>query len=686
MSCVITVQNLSAVSSGGFSVADLPNTPGALYSSSSGSLTCAALPGPVPPAIYCNYSGAIPAGGSLSSSLNFSLPQGGTFQNCVEVTSRLPDVDPNLANNKSCAKVVVPPPLISGADLQIEKKCTLDPTKGPQAVSCVVNVKNLSSVPSGAPVTVTDLPNAPGAIYNSSSGSFMCSTPAGPVPATIPCTYNGSIPGGGSGSTFYYFTLPQGGTFENCATVTQGGTTADPNLTNNKSCAKVVVPPPLISGADLQIEKKCTLDPAKGPQAVSCVVNVNNLSSVPSGAPVTVTDFPNAPGAIYNSSSGSFMCSTPAGPVPATIPCTYNGSIPGGGSGSTFYYFTLPQGGTFENCATVTQGGTTADPNLTNNKSCAKVVVPPAGTATLKIVKKVSQPPSSQAFNFTMTGPGLTGAVLDDDGINGNPLSNSKTFGNVAAGVPLTITEDAVSGWTLNSVVCTPGTGTTVNLPMRTLTANLTPGANVTCTFTNSQVGNTTLTVKKVLVPPTDPGKFTLAISTSSGTLLGNFLNGGNGATAGPIIVPAGNYVVSETAGSSSPTTLAQYISVISGAGCAANGNVTIAVGDNKVCTITNTRISGPWPNTATVNIYNPMQPFGPQTVNINAGGTVTFNNNNSGANWTITWFSGPASFPSIPLPNNGTGVTVPLTVPGAYQYVINGTPPFTVHGHIIVH
>ena len=312
-----------------------------------------------------------------------------------------------------------------------------------------------------------------------------------------------------------------------------------------------------------------------------------------------------------------------------------------------------------------------------------------ASTATLKIVKKVSQPPSTQAFNFTMAGPGLTGAVLDDDGINGNPLSNSKTFGNVAAGVPLTITEDAVSGWTLSSIVCTPaGSGTTVNLPTRTLTANLAPGANVTCTFTNSLIGTGTLTVKKVLVPPTDPGKFTLAISTSSGNLLGNFLNGGNGAMAGPMTVPAGNYVVSETAGSSSPTTLAQYTSVISGAGCATNGNVTIAAGDNKTCTITNTRNTapGPWPTTATVNIYNPMTPFGPQTVHINAGGTVTFNNVNSGANWTITWFSGPATFSPIPLPNNATGITAPLTVPGAYEYVITGTPSFTVHGHIIVH
>ena len=80
------------------------------------------------------------------------------------------------------------------------------------------------------------------------------------------------------------------------------------------------------------------------------------------------------------------------------------------------------------------------------------------------------------------------------------------------------------------------------------------------------------------------------------------------------------------------------------------------------------------------------MQPFGPQTVNIAVGGTVTFNNVNSGQPWTITSVNSP-TFPSVPLPTSPSSATTAIfTLPGNYEYVINGTPSFVVHGHIIVH
>jgi plastocyanin len=317
-----------------------------------------------------------------------------------------------------------------------------------------------------------------------------------------------------------------------------------------------------------------------------------------------------------------------------------------------------------------------------DNKVCTitNTRIPASGTLTLK---KVLVPPADPG-KFTIAISTSSGTLLGNF-LNG---SNGATAGPMtvpAGNYVVSETAGSTSPTTLaqyTSVIS--GAGCATNGAV-----TIAAGDNKVCTITNTRIpasGTGTLTLKKVLVPATDPGKFTLAISTSSGTLLGNFLNGGNGATAGPMPVPAGNYVVSETAGSTSPTTLAQYTSVISGVGCATNGAVTIATGDNKVCTITNTRITGTWPNTATVNIYNPMTPFGPQSVNIAAGGTVTFNNVNSGANWTITWLSGPVAFPPIPLANNATGVTVPLTVPGTYTYVISGTPSITVPGQIIVH
>lgn len=65
-----------------------------------------------------------------------------------------------------------------------------------------------------------------------------------------------------------------------------------------------------------------------------------------------------------------------------------------------------------------------------------KVAAP--GTGTLTIVKN-SQPDDAQDFHFTTVGAGLSAFDLDDDG-NNNPLTNTKTFTNLAAGANVTCT------------------------------------------------------------------------------------------------------------------------------------------------------------------------------------------------------------------------------------------------------
>jgi len=91
-----------------------------------------------------------------------------------------------------------------------------------------------------------------------------------------------------------------------------------------------------------------------------------------------------------------------------------------------------------------------------------------------------------------------------------------------------------------------------------------------------------TITVIKTLIPSTDPGKFNLLIN---GVIKAS--NVGDGGTTGAVIRPLGPVTVSETAGTS--TSLANYTTVIGGA-CAADGTLTLAAGENKTCTITNTR------------------------------------------------------------------------------------------------
>jgi hypothetical protein len=88
------------------------------------------------------------------------------------------------------------------------------------------------------------------------------------------------------------------------------------------------------------------------------------------------------------------------------------------------------------------------------------------------------------------------------------------------------------------------------------------------------------LTLKKILKPSTDPGRFNLQID---GATVASAV--GDGGTSGSTIVLAGPHVVGEsgTAG----TSLGDYNTTISG-DCSASGRVTLAAGDNKICTITN--------------------------------------------------------------------------------------------------
>ena len=112
----------------------------------------------------------------------------------------------------------------------------------------------------------------------------------------------------------------------------------------------------------------------------------------------------------------------------------------------------------------------------------------------------------------------------------------------------------------------------------------LVDGDHKVCTITNTRKLITTLTVIKTLVPSADPGKFNLQID---GSTAGTGANVGNGGTTGAVVVTPGAHTAGETAGTA--TSLGDYTSIVGG-DCAANGSVTLVDGDNKVCTITNTR------------------------------------------------------------------------------------------------
>jgi hypothetical protein len=117
-------------------------------------------------------------------------------------------------------------------------------------------------------------------------------------------------------------------------------------------------------------------------------------------------------------------------------------------------------------------------------------------------------------------------------------------------------------------------------------TITLALGDDKSCTITNNDI-SPTLTVNKVCAPTTDTGLFKLRID---GVAFGGDAtthDSACGGSTGAIPVNAGAHTVSEAAGAG--TSLADYVTTING-DCSAAGAVTLALAQNKTCTITNTR------------------------------------------------------------------------------------------------
>ena len=122
---------------------------------------------------------------------------------------------------------------------------------------------------------------------------------------------------------------------------------------------------------------------------------------------------------------------------------------------------------------------------LANNSASATITVQ---CGSITIIKN-ALPNDAQDFAFSTTGGApLASFSLDDDGDNGNALSNTKVFNKVGPGA-YTVTEAATTGWDLTNLVCNDANGS-VSIPNRTATINLQPNENVTCTFTNTRQKN----------------------------------------------------------------------------------------------------------------------------------------------------------------------------------------------------
>jgi subtilisin family serine protease len=93
--------------------------------------------------------------------------------------------------------------------------------------------------------------------------------------------------------------------------------------------------------------------------------------------------------------------------------------------------------------------------------------------------------------------------------------------------------------------------------------------------------GTTSLTVNKLLVHPDHNHLRLFNLQIDGVTVKANV----NGGSSGPQTVNPGNHKVGETGGTG--TNLAAFHTVLGGA-CADDGTVNLALGDDKICTITN--------------------------------------------------------------------------------------------------
>lgn len=165
---------------------------------------------------------------------------------------------------------------VRGPDLEVVKECAVN---GPQSVLCTVTVTNRGGVPSVSPLTLADTPSAPaGSTFTGGGGSLpiSCSPGAGPV-LPISCTANKSLQPNESGTALFSFTVPKGGTFSNCVSVSQSqnaATLPDPNPRNNTNiCTKINVPSPSGGGGDTGGPINVVTPPPSGACSNSIVVS-----------------------------------------------------------------------------------------------------------------------------------------------------------------------------------------------------------------------------------------------------------------------------------------------------------------------------------------------------------------------------------------------------------------------------
>ncbi|TDR44947.1 putative repeat protein (TIGR01451 family) [Tahibacter aquaticus] len=249
--------------------------------------------------------------------------------------------------------------------------------------------------------------------------------------------------------------------------------------------------------------------------------------------------------------------------------------------------------------ATAAQAGfVTPVPGGTANNSASAGVDP--GCLSLS---KTTLGLAGGPFTFTLantsqaSGSVTTAAVATPTPVDGNASAGTQPFGISAAGSDISIAEGAAPvPFVLASASCSNGSGTVGSLSGATYTiaaADVTPGADFSCSFANRAVR--TVTLNKTLVPAADSGRFDLQVNGSS--VATNVGNGGSGSVS---TIEVGSSVsIAELAGTPN-NGLGAYATAL-----ACTGTSVVAGTNNQSGSFTmpNADVSCTFTNTARVNL-----------------------------------------------------------------------------------
>jgi uncharacterized repeat protein (TIGR01451 family) len=398
--------------------------------------------------VSCTYVGPLVGPGQPFPPINIHGTANaiGQFSNCATIQFH-GAIDPNAANNTSCAPFVVAGH--ATIDLGVKKSVASSP------------------VPIGGPVTFTLTPfnNGPGTVGSGGVGAVVTDqVPAGVSPLitasgtnwnctvagqNVTCTYVG--PPVGPGQLLPKITI-QGiahtpGAWDNCAGIKATGA-ADTVSGDDKSCA-----PFGITDAHLPIDLGIKKSVASSP--------------VPIGGPVTftLTPFNNGPGTVGTGGVGAVLTDQlPAGISPPITASGTNWNCTVAGQNVTCIYVGPPVGpgqllpkitiqgtahtpGTWDNCAGIKATGA-PDTVSGDDKGCTPVVITDVHLPIDLVAKKTPVGPGGGGFNLNAVNAGAPlpmGTVLQ--------ITDYVPLGMTVVGL------SAASPWVCTPVIGPPVTG-----------------------------------------------------------------------------------------------------------------------------------------------------------------------------------------------------------------------------------